>query len=313
MRKRTLAFTGVVVFALAATAHAQDATTFRYMPSKEPLIYKKTQKLNQTQNVKDMKIKTEMQQTEVDVWSIAKTDKDDLQIKGETKLLKVMVEIGPLGKYKFDSRKDDNEKDSMLGAALTPMYERLRNANLTYTITPQGKLTKLEGLKELLGDVLKDNPIANQFAGGGSEEAARIGVAEYIPALPEKAIRPGDRWETPFQLNLDKFGKANGKRLYAYDGEGTVGKQKTAKISVVTELSFDLDIDQGGAKVTGTLSITASKGTIHFDPKHGRVVSLNNEYTISGNLNVAAGGMNIPVAMEQTQRLTMDLLDSLPK
>ena len=90
----------------------------------------------------------------------------------------------------------------------------------------------------------------------------------------------------PYQLNLDKFGKATGKRSYTYDGEGTVGKHKTAKISFTTELSFDLDLDQGGAKVTGTLSVTQSKGTLHFDPKHGRVVSLSNEFTLAGALNV---------------------------
>jgi len=168
-------------------------------------------------------------------------------------------------------------------------------------------------VKELLGDVLKDNPLATQFAAGGSEEAMQIGLAEYIPPLSKEALRPGSRWEVPYQLNLDKFGKATGKRTYTYDGEGTVGKHKTAKISFTTELSFELDLDQGGAKVTGTLSVTQSKGTLHFDPKAGRVVSLANEFTLGGAINVAAGGQNIPVAMEQVQQIRMELLDRLPE
>jgi hypothetical protein len=261
----------------------------------------------------NMKFINEMNQIEVDVWSISETDKKDLEIKTETKLLLAKAKIGALGDYDFDSRKDDNEKGSALGQALTPLYERLRNATLTYTVTPQGKITKLQGYKELLGDVLKDNPIAGQFAGGGSEEAALMGLAEFVPFLSDKAVAPGTRWESPFSLNLDKLGKATGKRLYAYEGEGMVGKRKTAKISVVTEMSFDINIDMGGAKITGTMSITQAKGTIHFDPKQGCVVSLNNEYTVAGNMNVDAGGKNIPVAMEQVQTMTMELLDRLPE
>lgn len=312
MRSLAKVVAGVVVLTVLTAAPAQDAVALRYQASKEPLIYRKINKLKQTQMVMDQKIVTEMTQTEVDLWSISESDKN-LEIKGETKLLTVKVKIGPLGDYEFDSRKDDNEKASALGAALTPLYERLRDAKLTYTITPQGKLTKLEGYKELLGDILKDNPIAKQFAAGGSEDVVKMGLAEYIPLLSEKPLAVGQRWEVPFQLSFDKFGKATGKRIYAYDGEGIVGKKKTAKLSVATELSFELDLDMDGAKVTGTLNVTQAKGTIHFDPKHGRVVSLDNEYTVAGNLNVSIGGKNLPVAMEQVQQVRMELLDELPK
>jgi hypothetical protein len=152
---------------------------------------------------------------------------------------------------------------------LTPLYERLGAATITLTLTEQGKVSKVAGLKELLADALKDNPIAQQLAGGGSEEAIQLRLAEYFPALPDKAVTPGQRWEAPFQFSLDKVGKATGKRIYSYDGEGTIGKRKTAKISVTTELSYELDYDMGGTKLTGKLAITESKGTIHFDPKRG--------------------------------------------
>jgi hypothetical protein len=303
-----------VVFVLTAAATAQDPVPLRYQASKEALIYRKVHKLKQTQTVMDKKITTDMTQTEIDQWAVAETEKKELQIKAETKRLQVKMKITGVGDYEFDSTKNDNEKGSTLGAALTPLYERLTSGMaLTCTITPQGKLTKLEGYKELLGDVLKDNPLGQQLTGGASEEAAKLGLAEFIPLMSEKPVTQGQRWEVPFQLNLEKLGKATGKRLYAYEGEGKVGKLKTAQISVLTELSFELDVDMGGAKVTGTVSITQSKGTIHFDPKKGRLVSMSNEYTLSGNLNVAAGGQNIPVAMEQTQHMSMELLDSLPK
>jgi hypothetical protein len=305
---------GIVVLGfLADAACAQEATLLRYQPGKDPLVYKKTQVMKQTQDVMDKKVVTDMKQTEVEIWTVGLTEKKDLEIKAENKSLNVKINIGPLGEYKFDSRSNDNDKGSALGGALTPLYERLSGARPTYTVSDQGKIAKIEGLKELLADVLKDNPLATQFAGGGSEDAFKLGLAEYFPALPAGRVASGTRWEIPFEINLDKLGKAKGKRLYICDGESTVGKRKTIKISILTEMAFDLDIDMGGAKVAGQMSISASKGTIHFDPKQGCVVSLTNEYTLTGNLNVAAGGMNIPVASEQTQSIRLELLDRLPE
>ncbi|MCI0681085.1 MAG: DUF6263 family protein [Gemmataceae bacterium] len=304
---------GLVLLTLATGVGAQEPTLLRYLPSKEPLIYRRTSTMKQTQTVMDKKIATEMNQTEIDEWSIAATDKKDLEIKSETKRLQVKVKIAQLGDYTFDSRKDDNDKGSTLGAALTPLYERMGAARLTYSVSPRGKIAKVEGLKELLEDVLKDNPIAKQFAAGGSDDAVKLGLAEFVPALPEDKITAGSRWEAPFEMNLAKLGKATGKRTYTYEGEGAIGKRKTVKIGVAMELSFDLNLDMNGAKVTGNLSISQSKGTIHFDAKQGCVVSLATEYTLGGNLNVEAGGMNIPVGTEQTQNIRLELLDRAPE
>ena len=117
----------------------------------------------------------------------------------------------------------------------------------------------------------------------------------------------------PFELEMPKLGKATGKRIYTYNGPGKVGNRKTLKITTNLELSFDLNANIGGAKVTGTLSITESSGTIHLDTKKGNVVSLNSAYSLSGDLNVSVNGMDIPVGTAQTQRISMELLKKLPK
>jgi hypothetical protein len=270
--------------------------------------------MTQNQNVQNKDVKNEFTQQEYSVWSIGEADKEgNIGIRMETKQFEAKIKIGLLGDYTFDSRKNDNEKGSALGQALTPLYERLSGANIGLTISPQGKVMKLEGYKELLGDLLKDNPIAAQFAAGGSEEVAKMGFSEFIIQFEKKAVTPGTRWETPFEMNLDKFGTAKGKKTYIYEGEDKVGSLKTARITVATELSFDLDSEMGGAKVTGRMSVTESKGQLQFDPKRGVLVSLNNQYKISGNLNVSAGGMEIPIQIEQVQHITVDLMDQLPK
>ena len=108
---------GLVLLTMATGLSAQEPTLLRYQPSKEPLVYRRTSTMKQTQTIMDKKIITEMNQTEIDEWSIAATDKKDLEIKTETKRLQVKLKIAQVGDYTFDSRKDDNEKGSTLGAA----------------------------------------------------------------------------------------------------------------------------------------------------------------------------------------------------
>ena len=304
---------GVLAMCLAH-AQAGGGVTLQYKPKAGELIYRTTTKMNQTQNVLNKELKNEMNNSSVGIWNVGEPDKDgNIEIRSETKVFEAKMKIEPIGEYTFDSRKNDNERGSALGGALTPLYERMSNANISFTINPLGKVVKLEGYKELLGDLLKDNPIAAQFAGGGSDEVFKMSMNEFIIQFSGKPINPGDRWEMPYEINLDKLGKAIGKKTYIYEGEENVGPHKTAKISIGSEMNFDLDLDMGGAKVTGKMSITEAKGTMNFDVKRGCILRFNNEYKMAGNLNVNAGGKDIPIATEQTQQLTIELLDKLPK
>ena len=53
------------------------------------------------------------------------------------------------------------------------LYDRLGTGQFTFTVTLCGKLQKVEGYKELLADLLKDNVLAAQFGGGGWKRRAR--------------------------------------------------------------------------------------------------------------------------------------------
>jgi hypothetical protein len=294
---------------------AGDGIVLRHKLAKDDkLIYRKTSSVKQTQVVKDMKIETHIDSTEVGVRTFQEVDdKGNIKAQTENKLLKVKTKIGPLGDYTFDSKSNDNDKGSTLGAALTPIYERMSGAIMTVTYTPRGEVTKLEGYEELIKDVLKDNPIGAQFAGGGSEKAARFGYAEFFPVFGEEAVRAGDRWETPYEMQLPKVGDAKGKKIYTYLGPDKVGNRKTVKIGVTHELDFDLNLDVNGVKVTGKMTIDRATGTIQFDPEKGHLVSMTSQYTLSGTMNVDANGMQFPVTTEQLQRVNLELLEKLPE
>jgi len=234
-----------------------------------------------------------------------------LTVKGER--LKVKAKFGPLGDYVFDSQSTERDKSSMLGAAVTPLFERLATAMYQATVSPAGEVVELKGYADLVRDLLADNPLAAQFSGGGTDEAAKQQLQEQFPKLSKSAIKVGEAWEVPSELTLPGVGKTRGKSVYRYVGPDTVNGRKTAKIEVGGEMSMELDIDMGGAKVTGTIATTAVNGVIQFDIEKGRVLSSESTVALGGDLNVAAGGMNIPVRNDQKMTHKSELLDKLPE
>jgi len=300
---------------VAFTAQADDAIKFRYKMDKSyPLIYETKTEVNQTQSVNGMEFKNEIKGSGVSVHTLLEEGKDgNLKVQNEVKRITAYMKIGPLGEYKFDSKSTDNEKGSALGGALTPLYETLNGSITTYVRSPLGKVLKIEGLTELLADVIKDNPIATQFAGGATDKGAVADANQLSIHFPEKAIKPGDTWVEPFEMEVPKIGTIKGKTTYKYEGAGKVGDRKTAKFTSSTEMSIDLDIKMGEADVKGTLSSTESTGTIHFDPVKGQLVLLTGTMKFEGSLTVEAGGMTINVDQNQTQKMTITLLDKLPE
>ena len=308
----------VFLFAFACvlnSAQADQPITLRYkMNRSDKLIYQTTSTTKITQSVNDMKFKTSMKQTEITLRTLEDVDKKgNFRLKSENKRLQIKMKVEPVGEYSFDSTSDERDSGSMLSSGLNPIYERLSGAFLTVTHSPRGDVKEVKGFKELLADVVKDNPFGAQFAGGGSDEFAKLSKSDMFVVLSEKAVKPGDKWESAYELAMPKFGTVKGKRIYTYLGPDKVGGRKTAKISVEQELSFKLDLNMDNAKVSGEFKTDKSSGTVQFDPLKGQLVSKKTQFTLSGTLTVDANGNIATIESEQTQEVAVELLDKLPK
>lgn len=304
-----------LLFAAEAGAQDQKPVLLRYkFKTSEPLIYRSTQTTDQTQTINQNKIETKITNTDITIRKLEKIDKNkNLQIQTENKFLKVRMKVGTLGEYSYDSNTDDNEKGSMLGGALTPMYDALDGAILKEIVSPRGEVIEIKGFEELMAAALKDNPLGRQFAGGGSNKARKFGISELYPVMPKSPVKPGDTWNETFEIALPKLGRAKGTRKYTFAGFDKVGETPTAKITYTTDLTFKLNLDQGGQQATGELSVQKSSGTAQFDPANGRVVNLKSAYTIGGTINVTVNGMELTVETAQTQSVELNLLNKLPK
>lgn len=299
----------------ADDAGDSESVTLRYQIGKDDQrIQRTTTTVSQEQTVNEQTIKTELKTIDVSVNTLEKVDDEGrFHLQSENKRLKVDMEIGPLGKYAFDSTSTERDKASTIGAAVTPLYERLSGAYLWATITPRGEVVETRGYEELVKDALADNPLASQFAGGGTDQAHRAGAAQALVKWPKDPVAPGDTWEDDLEMTLPKIGKVEGKTKYEFVRIVTEDGVRIAEVTTTPEIAIDIDIEQLGAKIGGRLQTEKTEGRIRFDLTNGWLVSKTESYTIAGTLNVTAGGQNLTIPMKQSQKVEIEALKKLPE
>ncbi|HVW00908.1 MAG TPA: DUF6263 family protein, partial [Planctomycetaceae bacterium] len=191
-----------VFLAVAAGLGADEPIVLRYKGKPgDQLVYRNRNSTQQTQKIGEVKLENTISQEDQTRRTFAEpTQEGTLQYTGKTERFKTQLKLGPLGEYKFDSQSSERETGSMLGDALTPLYERLSAGELQVTVTPRGDVKAVKGYSEMIGDVLKNNAIAKQFAGGGSDAAATTGVQQHTLRFQEGPVSPGDSWDHPIEI-----------------------------------------------------------------------------------------------------------------
>lgn len=303
----------VIVGGWIGHANADEAILLKYKPAKgDKAIYKMNFDMKQSQSIMGMKLDNTIKQETIESRVVDSVDADGnatLKVKAERR--KMNADFAAAGKFEFDSKSTERDTTSAIGSAVTPLLERLTGSEYELVVNSLGRVTEAKGYAELVGDLIKDNPLAQQFGAVDNKTAAHQEQRGFI-VLSEKPVKPGDQWEVPFDVELTKIGKMKGTITYTFEGPDKVGDRKTVRIGVASNISLELDIDQGVAKVTGTLSTTSSSGTVQFDPVAGRVVSSKQTSGMSGQLSVAVNGMTIPIDNQQENTETLELLDKLP-
>jgi hypothetical protein len=315
MMIRTLAAALIGAGLAASPAHAGEGLTLRYkLEPGDSQIYETSSNMQQTQTIGDQKLQTSFTMKEVAVRTLQeRTDDGDVKIDSENKRLSFEANIPQVGEYAYDSGKSERDSGTPLADELNKVFGRLDGATITFTLSPRGEVRNVSGFQELLADILKENPTGAQFVGGGTDEAHKLALIERLLYLPENAVQPGDTWEQSLDSKLPNLGAMKVHRTFKYEGPDKVGERPTARITVAMEMSFDLELEQMGVKVSGTLKTVRGQGTAHFDPEAGRLLSYRATTELTGELNVNVGDMAVPVQTQQTQTTTVQLLDELPE
>lgn len=315
MRRLLLLPAGLCVVLLSAGASpAQKAVTLQYkFSTKKPLPYRVTQTVGNVQTIDDQKLQNFIKQTEIFQYRLLRMEKSKgFLLERRNYQLAVDVQLDPLGTYRYDSKSDENESGSALGAALTPVYDTIKASVIKISVTPQGDLTQVKGFEELLAPIIKGKPLASQFVGGGSDVATRLRVAQEFVVLSSNPVKPGDTWKSNLNLALPRIGTAEGYREFKFAGMKTVGGRRLAMITFTTNLTANLEFSYGGMMVTGKLKSGKSSGTASFDPRTGTLVAMDETFDVGGTLTVKVNGADVKALVQQTRSSKVELLDSLP-
>ncbi len=217
-------------------------------------------------------------------------------------------------KLSFDSTRDDNPP-----GPVSSCLKALVGAEFTLTLSPELKITKVEGgsttLKEFIKKLAGADPqmetLLNQIV---TEDTLKTMAEQTFAVLPTKEVKKGDKWDRSAVLALGPLGTYETKYTYTDDGPD----EKDAnleKIGVKADMTYRPPADKlgGGALKINTADLKSSDptGMILFRKDRGRVEKLELKLPLKGKMNIDAGGAS-DVDVTQTQTITITTSDENP-
>ena len=304
---------GLLTCFLGATqfAHAADPVQLRYKftPGKVD-TYQTINKTKQDISVNGQELSNTIDMTITATRGVeGQADDGKYRVKSTNKGIKVQGDFGPAGKYKYDSEAIEQDGGSVLSETLNPVFGSLASVEVTFTVSDRGEVGEVSGYAEAMQGVLQ-GPAAAAFTGGGTDEAFKSSVSDTLPELPKDAVKVGDSWTIPYDLNMKGLGTFKGKRTYTLDEVAEKDGHQVATISMEMELEGDIDIKQGPAKVTGKFEITDSDAKYYLDLDTGRITSSDLKFTLDGKLNTDINNQTIGTDLSQEQTTSTKLIET---
>jgi hypothetical protein len=207
------------------------------------------------------------------------------------------------------------DKLTATGPLAEPMrdYWKLMDGG-TYTLTlgPRQEVSKLEGYEELLRQLAAKDPAKAQLLRQAKkgEENLRRDLEEELAFLPEKAVRPGDKWTKeaplPFSGPMGEFARVT---TYLYEGPSN-GKER---IRMEMALSYKPPAKGSGLLgleiLRGTLKTESAAGSILFDAAAGRLVQRDQSLRFKAVLTASSLGQEVDFALEIDRTVRSRLLE----
>jgi hypothetical protein len=301
--------TASAVMLSQSAAFAQDGIVFKYKSTAGDVrYYTSSTSMEMEQSVNGQDLETTIASTTTSKREQQESDDDgNLKFRDTNERIQVKMELPAIGEFNYDSKSTENETGSLIGDALTPLYDALSGAVIDVTYAPNGDVRKVAGLKEVVEGILKSNPIAAQFAAGAaSDQGAKTAYVEQLLKFPARALVPGDEWENDSTVELPQVGKVTGKTRCKYVGvDSSTGLHR---FTTTSDVKVVVDQKIGPTEVAGTIEVTASKGECLFDAEKGVIVKRESEITMSGDLIVNAAGMTIPIKQTQVIKTSSKLV-----
>jgi hypothetical protein len=277
-----------------------------------PFYQKVVTRTAQKMKVSGTEVATTQQQTFLIRWSPVK------QLPDRSWVVKYRIEAL---QFEFDVAGNKITYDSANSNAKNPLASTLDlfvGAELTLTLNPRKQVTKVEGREALLARLARADPTFKATIEAFFTDDALKGVADPLFAtLPGGKLAKGTTWAEQGKMDMGPIGSLTTTTRYVFEGPDA-RERRLLRVGLKRELKYAPPAGGAGAgglpyKVKGASFKDAhATGTIHVDPKKGRVERAETKMRLTGTLSVDVGGNSTDLELDQTQTTTVTTSDSLP-
>jgi Family of unknown function (DUF6263) len=209
----------------------------------------------------------------------------------------------------------DVKSEGPLAAIFDQVTGKTKGASLVLTVTPAGKVKKVEGFGEFVKKLAGgEDETAKAMKDILSEDMLTQGVEQAFAFVPEKAVKPGDSWDQQTKFALGPLGSIQLKNNYTYKGKKEGGEEISDKL----DMQF-LPPKQGSAFAGAIVKMLKTdvkgdgKATFIFDVQKGRLANSTTSMQLQGTMTMEAGGMELQIEMLLNVNSTSRVLDKNPK
>jgi hypothetical protein len=302
---------GVVVLAAAGLpVLAQEKVDLKWKFEKDKPFYQElTTETTQVMKIMGQDVNQKQKQTFYFSWTPEKEEENkSWVIKQKIIGVKVDIEIGG-NKISYDST-----NPVAAGTPLADFFKAMIGAEFAVTISPEGKVTKVEGRDKFIDGLAKANPQMKQLLEQILSDRALEQMAEpMFAAVPDKPVAKGDAWKREARLVLGPIGSYDATYDYTYEGRDK--DLDRIKVAITLKYTPPGAMEGGGLPFrikSADLATKDAGGTILFDSKAGRVASVELSVKLKGKLNIEIGGMASEVELDQSQKTTVKTSETNP-
>ncbi|MCS6978263.1 MAG: hypothetical protein NZM31_14830 [Gemmatales bacterium] len=206
------------------------------------------------------------------------------------------------------------EGKTELSTSAARLLREMQGAVLTYTLSPDLRVLRIDGYDELMKRLAGDDASALKVVQTLlARETLQTAVEEAFAFLPREPMRPGHAWERRLTTSLGPIGSLTGRQQYTYEGpEDQDGKRLQA---IRLELQLEYQPPRADAGILpfqverGELRVIEGKGRLWFDSIAGRLVRSELNLKIAGALVVSVQGQQYTLELEQDQTVQIRIRD----
>jgi len=301
----------VALLVLGWPVLGQDSADLKWKFEPNKTFYQvMTTDTEQSIKVMQQDMKQTQKQTFYFSWTPLKQDEKDKSwtIKQKIEGVTMNIEIGG-NKISYDSTNPGTANNP-----LSDFFKALVGSEFTLTLSPEMKVTKVEGREKFVDNLVKANPQMKPLLDKLlSEDALKQMADASFGVVPNKTVKVKETWQRPSKLNLGPIGTWDTTYDYTLDKI----EKDVATIGVKTTMKYEKpsEADAGGLPFkikSADLKSENASGTILFEIKAGRVTSVEMSQKLKGKLSIEIGGMTTEVELDQTQKTTVKTQDTDP-